>query len=150
MAKGGTIEYGIKFNLDKTNLNALKTSLMEINKLTAEKIMNINPEMNLSEAINQLNQVKGTAGIVENALKNAFNPKIGTLNLNDFNLSLSKANLDLNSIYKQFASVGVIGQQSFRNLTTELLTTNLQLKQSHNLLDEMATTMGNTIKWGIA
>lgn len=146
MAKGGTIEYGIKFNLDKTNLNALKTSLMEINKLTAEKIMNINPEMNLSEAINQLNQVKGTAGIVENALKNAFNPKIGTLNLNDFNLSLSKANLDLNSIYKQFASVGVIGQQSFRNLTTELLTTNLQLKQSHNLLDEMATTMGNTIK----
>lgn len=150
MAKGGTIEYGIKFNLDKTNLNALKTSLMEINKLTAEKIMNINPEINLSEAINQLNQVKGTAGIVENALKNAFNPKIGTLNLNDFNLSLSKANLDLNSIYKQFASVGVIGQQSFRNLTTELLTTNLQLKQSHNLLDEMATTMGNTIKWGIA
>lgn len=146
MAKGGTIEYGIKFNLDKTNLNALKTSLMEINKLTAEKIMNINPEMNLSEAINQLNQVKGTAGVVENALKNAFNPKIGTLNLNDFNLSLSKANLDLNSIYKQFASVGVIGQQSFRNLTTELLTTNLQLKQSHNLLDEMATTMGNTIK----
>ena len=146
MAKGGTIEYGIKFNLDKTNLNALKTSLMEINKLTAEKIMNINPEMNLSEAINQLNQVKGTAGIVENALKNAFNPKIGTLNLNDFNLSLSKANLDLNSIYKQFASVGVIGQQSFRNLTTELLTTNLQLKKSHNLLDEMATTMGNTIK----
>ena len=150
MAKGGTIEYGIKFNLDKTNLNALKTSLMEINKLTAEKIMNINPEMNLSEAIGQLNQVKGTAEIVENALKNAFNPKIGTLNLNDFNLSLSKANLDLNSIYKQFASVGVIGQQSFRNLTTELLTTNLQLKQSHNLLDEMATTMGNTIKWGIA
>ena len=146
MAKGGTIEYGIKFNLDKTNLNALKTSLMEINKLTAEKIMNINPEMNLSEAINQLNQVKGTAGVVENALKNAFNPKIGTLNLNDFNLSLSKANLDLNSIYKQFVSVGVIGQQSFRNLTTELLTTNLQLKQSHNLLDEMATTMGNTIK----
>ena len=146
MAKGGTIEYGIKFNLDKTNLNALKTSLMEINKLTAEKIMNINPEMNLSEAIGQLNQVKGTAEIVENALKNAFNPKIGTLNLNDFNLSLSKANLDLNSIYKQFASVGVIGQQSFRNLTTELLTTNLQLKQSHNLLDEMATTMGNTIK----
>lgn len=146
MAKGGTIEYGIKFNLDKTNLNALKTSLMEINKLTAEKIMNINPEMNLSEAIGQLNQVKGTAEIVENALKNAFNPKIGTLNLNDFNLSLSKANLDLNSIYKQFASVGVTGQQSFRNLTTELLTTNLQLKQSHNLLDEMATTMGNTIK----
>lgn len=146
MTKGGTIEYGIKFNLDKTNLNALKTSLMEINKLTAEKIMNINPEMNLSEAIGQLNQVKGTAEIVENALKNAFNPKIGTLNLNDFNLSLSKANLDLNSIYKQFASVGVTGQQSFRNLTTELLTTNLQLKQSHNLLDEMATTMGNTIK----
>lgn len=146
MAKGGTIEYGIKFNLDKTNLNTLKTSLMEINKLTTEKIMSINPQMNFSEAQNQLTQVKDTAVIVENALKNAFNPKIGTLNLNDFNLSLSKANLDLNSIYKQFASVGVIGQQSFRNLTTELLTTNLQLKQSHNLLDEMATTMGNTIK----
>lgn len=146
MAKGGTIEYGIKFNLDKTNLNTLKTSLMEINKLTTEKIMSINPQMNFSEAQNQLAQVKDTAAIVENALKNAFNPKIGTLNLNDFNLSLSKANLDLNSIYKQFSSVGVIGQQSFRNLTTELLTTNLQLKQSHNLLDEMATTMGNTIK----
>ena len=78
MAKGGTIEYGIKFNLDKTNLNTLKTSLMEINKLTTEKIMSINPQMNFSEAQSQLAQVKDTAAIVENALKNAFNPKIGT------------------------------------------------------------------------
>lgn len=35
-------------------------------------------------------------------------------------------------------------------MTTQILTTNMQLKQTHNFLNEMATTMANTIKWGVA
>jgi len=35
-------------------------------------------------------------------------------------------------------------------MATEILTTNLQLKQTHSLIDSMGKTMVNTVKWGIA
>ena len=150
MATGRRINFGIGFNVDKTQLNDLKASLMEINNLTPKDIVQSNSNLNLGTARMQLNEIKETANIVQDALNKAFNQKLDTLNLTEFNNILSQSNLNLENVYKQFSSVGVTGQRAFRNLTTELLTTNLQLKQSHSLLDEMAITMGNTIKWGIA
>lgn len=35
-------------------------------------------------------------------------------------------------------------------MTTQILTTNMQLKQTHSFLENMATTLSNTIKWNIA
>jgi hypothetical protein len=35
-------------------------------------------------------------------------------------------------------------------MATSVLTTNLQLKETRSLIDEMGTTMMNTVKWGIA
>jgi len=43
-----------------------------------------------------------------------------------------------------------VGQAAFRNLSTQILSTNIQLKESHNLLNKMAETLGNTIKWNVA
>ena len=38
----------------------------------------------------------------------------------------------------------------FNKLQSDLLSTNLQLKQSNKLLDDMATTFANTIRFGIS
>ena len=46
--------------------------------------------------------------------------------------------------------MGIVGQSALRNLNTSLTTTTTQLKQSNKLLDDMATSFKNTVKWGIS
>ena len=82
------------------------------------------------------------------ALNKAFNKDLGTMNVVKFNKELQK--LDLNRIHSDFSKAGAAGQNAFRSMTTEILTTNMQLKQSHTLINKMAETMANTVKWGIA
>ena len=57
--------------------------------------------------------------------------------------------LDINKIAADLSRAGTSGQSAFRNLVTQTLTTNLQLKETHKLLDSIATSMKNTIQWGV-
>ena len=123
--------------------------MQEIKQLTAQDLIKINGS-NLTQAGQQLEGIKTTVKTLEVALEQAFNPKLGTLNITKFNQTLASSNLTVQDIYKNFSLAGTAGQNAFRNVATELLTTNMQLKQSHKLLTEMATTMANTVKWGIA
>ena len=149
MAKG-RIKLGVDLELNKSNINTIRTELNKISKMTGTDLMKINPELNLGDAVAQLTKVKDTAHGVEKALDKAFNSSIGTIDLTRFNSELQKSGLTVQKIQKDFLSVGATGTNAFRNLSTQLLTTNMKLKESHSLLDSMAETMGNTIKWGIA
>ena len=145
---GGQIKYGIGFDVDTSGLNKLKQSLSEIKRLTATEIQNMNIGMDWDKANESLDDIRKNAVKVEIALEKAFNKDLGTVNVTKFNQELKK--LDLNKIYTSFSAAGAAGQNAFRNITTQVLTTNKQLKQSHNLLNKMAETMSNTIKWGVA
>lgn len=147
MANGGSIRYSVGFDVDKSGLSQLKASLQEIQKLTAQDLMKIN-NSSLETANKDLIKLRSSIGEIDKALDKAFNSDLGTLNVTKFNSELKKMNL--NQIYSDFSKAGAAGQTAFRNTTTQILTTNMQLKKTHNLLDEMATTMSNTIKWGIA
>lgn len=147
MANGGSIRYSVGFDVDKSGLSQLKASLQEIQKLTAQDLMKIN-NSSLETANKDLIKLRSSIGEIDKALDKAFNSDLGTLNVTKFNSELKKMNL--NQIYSDFSKAGAAGQAAFRNTTTQILTTNMQLKKTHNLLDEMATTMSNTIKWGIA
>ena len=148
MANGGSIKYSIGFNVDKTGLNQLKSSLQEIKQMTANDIMRIGGHTDIQRANQELAELKSSIAAIDNALDQAFNSDLGTLNITKFNQQLQK--LDLNKIYQGFSRAGAAGQAAFRNTTTQILTTNMQLKQTHKLIDTMATTMANTIKWGVA
>lgn len=147
MANGGNIKYSVSFDVNKAGLNEIKTSLQEIQRLTAKDLIKVDSS-NLNSVDAELKNVKKSASQLEEAFDKAFNTDLGTLNVAKFNQELKK--LDLNKIYKDFSSIGTVGQDAFRNMTTQILTTNMQLKQTHNFLNEMATTMANTIKWGVA
>ncbi len=139
------ITYKIGYQVDKTTLNEIKESLQSLQKLTASDLMNLNKSMDLPQAESQLQKIKKSVAEVDNILSKSFNTNLGALNISKFNTELK--NLDLNRIYKDFSSAGSAGKTAFKNITTQILTTNMQLKQTNNLLDNMATTMGNTIKW---
>ena len=142
------IKYGVKFDVDTSSLNQLKSSLQQIKKLDIKDVMKIN-NSDMSTARDTLRSVQEDAEKVEKALSRAFNTKLNTLNIATFNKELSSANLSIDKVQQSFSRIGVTGQAAFNNLATDILNTNVQLRQSSKLLDDMAVSMGNTIKWGI-
>ena len=142
------IKYGVKFDVDTKSLNQLKSSLQQIKKVSLDDIMKFN-NTSLSSAEKILKSIQEDANKVESALNKAFNTKLNTLNLQTFNRELAAAQTSIDKVYQSFSQGGVVGQTLFNNFSREILHTNAQLQQSSKLLDDMAVSMGNTIKWGI-
>lgn len=142
------IKFRVGFETETTSLQKLKTSLSEIQKMTASEYMSLHKGMDLATAQSELLEVKKSVNQVQLALKNSFNADLGTTNVTKFNEQLKSMNIS--KIAADFQNAGAAGQVAFRNVTSQVLTTNLQLKETHKFLDSIATTMGNTIKWGVA
>lgn len=143
---GGQIQWGMSFKIDKAGLNDLKTELLSIQKLTTADYSK-GKHSQVSQLAQELKQIKQSAAEVQTALDKSFNTNLGTLNVVKFNQELKK--LDINKIAADLSRAGTSGQSAFRNLVTQTLTTNLQLKETHKLLDSIATSMKNTIQWGV-
>lgn len=136
---GGQINFKVGYTVDRTGLQAVKASIQEI--------MNMKPT-GATEFDNQLKIAQQDAQALSNILNQSFNKDLGTINVQKFNNALKASGTDLNKIQ---ASMTAVGQgNAFRSMAAQVLTTNMQLKQTHTLLDSMATTMANTVKWGIA
>ena len=148
--KYGEVNYKIGFDIDTQSLNNLKKELQAIQNMTTTQYQKSNPNAasDATAAMHELVAIKKEAETVEAALKKAFNVNLGTINLTKFNQELK--GLNLGNLYRDFSKLGVQGQQAFRGITTELLTTNTQMRQTHQLLDSMATSFKNTVKWGIS
>ena len=143
------IKYQVKFDVQQNGLSQLKTSLQELQKMKISDIMKIN-NTDTASATSALIKIKEQAKNVEDALKQAFNTKLNTVNVQAFNQSLKKSGTSMEQIYRTFSTAGAAGDATFRRLSSSVLNTNIQLKETHSLLDRMATTLTNTIKWNLA
>lgn len=145
MAQNSQVNVGIKFRSDtkdvENSLNKLKKSLQDLQKIKPANFLGTEEE---------LKKIQGEISQVEKALNKAFNPTLNTTNLNTFYNELSKSGIQINKLSKDMAQLGPQGSSAFNRMATEVLTTNLQLKQTHSLIDSMGKTMINTVKWGIA
>lgn len=141
------IQYDINFNVDMSSLELLKESLSNIQHVPKSYFIKLN---GAQAAASELEKVKSTATLVETAIESAFNPKLNTFSFSQFNKSLQSANLSIQTIGKQFKSVGPQGVTAFRNLTEQLLTTNIQLKKTKGFISEIGTTIFNAAKWSVA
>lgn len=141
------IKYKVGFDVNHSDLNKLKSSLQQLQKLSISDIMKIN-DSDISSARQTLNSIQSDANKVESALQKAFNPKLNTVNIEKFKAELKGLNID--SIYTSFSRAGAAGEAAFRNLSTSLLSTNVALRETHTLLDNVATTLSNTVKWNLA
>lgn len=149
MAKGngGQINFGVGFNVDKSELNDLKKA---IDQIYATKPSSIIDAKSITDARARLTEIQNTADKVEEALTKAFNPKLNTVNITKFNTELANSGLTLEQIYKDFSQVGDVGQRAFTKLSAEILTTNTTLKNTQTILDKMGETLINTVKWNIS
>ena len=156
MANGGNINYNVRFNADTSGLNRPVQELQKIQEsLKAVKTINIQlatagktPE-EIQRIISELTEAQNAAKLVETALKKSFNTKLNTFNITNFNNELKKSGTNITEIGQKLMKSGAVGAAAFRNIENQIGKVNLQVKQSNKLFDEMATTMMNSIKWGI-
>ena len=147
------IRYGVKFDTDTSGLARMKSALQQISTLNKSlsnsdvaKAMGVSAK----EATSSFLKVKEQIMNVEKALKSAFNTKLDTVNIETFNRVLKESGSSMDQVYAAFKNAGPAGIATFNSISSSVLNTNIQLRQSHTLLDKMATTLGNTIKWNAA
>ena len=134
------IDVQMNFTANKTGLNDVLTMLKQIQSEASKA--------SLSGNLNQdLKQASETAKQLENILNSSFNSKIGQLDLSKLNNSIKDTYGSVDQLRKRLESVGQGGV--FNKLASDVLNTNMQLKESNKVLDEMASTMANTVKWGV-
>ena len=138
---GGNIKFGIDFEANQASLNKLKKSLQDLQKIKLGDFKGSKEE---------LQRIQKEALQVEKALNRAFNPTLKTTNVSAFKTELEKSGITIKQLSTDMASLGPAGVKAFGLMSTEILTTNLQLKETNNLVDAMGRTMINTVKWGIA
>lgn len=141
------ITYKLGFQVDNKGITEVRNSLKTLQNLNLNDIAGPN-QLNLKDAEQHFSAIIAYSNKLEHLLDRSFNKTLGTLNVSKFNEELK--NIDINDLYKEFSYAGVAGQNAFRNITAQALTTNTQMKQTHKILDDMAVTMKNTIKWSIS
>lgn len=149
---GGTIKFDTKFTSDISGLQQAKSALEDIQKKSflELKIVDYSSAKGVEEAAKKLDAAKESASQLSSMLDAAFNKDLGKLNISAFEQQLKQSGTSLQQIYANLSAIGPVGQDAFHKVATEVLTTNTQLQKSKTFLDEMAETMSNTVKWGIA
>lgn len=138
MANNVNIKLG--FAVDSTMLSQLKKQLQEIVALSKE------PGNALNKEIQEAGQA---AEKTISALGSSLNSVTNTLNTSKFNKELAKSGESLTSLYNKFSNVGASGANAYNIIASSALKANVQIKKSNKLLDNMAVSMANTVKWGI-
>lgn len=134
------IDFQIGFSVDKAGLNKMQSLFEQISYKAQEPGQELNTG---------LQNAAKTASILETILSKTFNTELGTLNVAKFNQELKKSNLTTQEIKTSLAGAGATGTTAYNLMTNAILGTNLQLKTTNKLLDEMAVSLSNTIKWNI-
>ena len=133
----------VGYTIDKTGLNEIKRQLTDIKTQAAQAKLSGNLTDGLKEASKAASQL-------ENILNSAWNSKIGQLDLSKVNTSIKNTYGSAQELQQALIKGGSSGATAYNSFATQVLNTNLQLKQTNKTLDNMAITLKNTIRYGIS
>jgi TP901 family phage tail tape measure protein len=137
MATNKTIKIGVEFDLKKDTLEQLKR---ELNTIQDKSLF--------SNATTELKQAGAAAEKLIDILNQSYDTKLNQLDMTKFTRGLSEAGLTANSLKSTLEATG--NSQAFNLLASSVMSANIQLKQTSTLMDKMAITMANTIRFGIS
>lgn len=135
------IEYQIGFKTDKSGLTELQGLLDQI--AVSAKVPGAEVDTSLQSAAR-------TASKISSILDKTFNQNLGTLNVTKFNQELSKSNITAQQLKTSLTNAGESGIKAYAILGSSILSTNMKIKESSQMLDKMATTFANTVRYGIS
>lgn len=134
------LNYQVNLSVNKNDLNELLTALKQIQQDQMKAL-------NLGTLTSDLDKAGDSAYKLEQILNKSWNSKIGQLDLSKLNTEIKNTYGSVSKLKENLESAGM--GQYFNQLQSNVLNTNLQLKNTNKLLDAMATSMANTVKWGI-
>lgn len=137
-------QYTIQINADATRAKKEIADLLK--SLKAVGTMNLD-KLGLDTQIREASVAADELAI---HLKNATNVNTGKLNLVEFNKSIQASGRSMNELITTLAQGGNVGQQAFRQLTAAIANTQVPIKQTNTLLNNMMTTLKNTVKWELS
>lgn len=108
----------------------------------------------------KINKNSSMAGQIQNAVKSAAelnvylqkatNIKTGSLDFSKLNESLKRSNKSLEQYAEDLIKLGPEGQKAFQSLAESIVNSEIPLKRSNALLNEMWTTLKNSARWQIS
>ena len=137
------IRFDVGFNFNKSDLNTLTTALKNIQK----EIDKASITGNLTDG---LKQAGAAASKLEEILNQAWNSKLGQLDLSKVNNNIKATYGSVSNLKSMLEGSGAAGAAAYNKFASSVLNTNIQLKQSNKLVQQMATTLGNTFRYGIS
>lgn len=141
---GNRQQFTLQFNADTTQAKKAVSDLMNsLKDVTKHNSLSLNINADL---------IKGAeaAQELETHLRSAVNVNTGQLNLVAFNKSLQQSGQSLSTLVTNLANAGSVGQQAFINLATAISQTQVPLRQTNALINNMMTTLKNTVKWELS
>lgn len=120
-------------------LNKLKTEAQAVTTSLGGSSM----EKDFQKAISAAEQL-------QKIVAQSTNVKLGKIDFTEVTNQINKTYGSMEKLQQQLHRGGAHGDRIFNSFNNSLLRTNLQLKESNRLIDEMATSFGNTVKWGIS
>lgn len=141
---GGDIRFNVDLQVKKNaGISQLIKSLQDVQN-QVNKLSNSTPIK-----AEQFKQAAGAAKELEGILNQAWNSKLGQFNLDKLNQSIKNSFNSVQGLNDALSKGGSVGQTAFNSVARSVLNTNVELKQTKTLLDDMAQSMANTVKWGI-
>ena len=140
----------INTELNKAGFNELRKEIQSLKSITGQDLINLGQANSLKEAEEKIKAIRNSVSQMETALNKAFNPKLGTVNLQRFEKEILSMGLNVKTIATDFSKLGAQGQTAFRNIAASALTASTNIRESHEWLSKMGETMMNTVKWGIS
>lgn len=156
MAKNqGRIQFGIDFNVNTASLNKVRETLKSLKAMTGEEIKKSGGNiLDLDKGAvhswkNNLKSMRDEVSALEKAFEAAYNPKLGTYELNKFNESLKTSGTTAAQAFATVANYGANGKAALLDMTTGMLSFERVGKQTNETFKKLGDTMMNTIRWSV-
>ena len=137
------IVFDIGFNVNKNNLTQLTNALKNIQSIAKNSSIGNGITDGFKEAAVE-------ASKLESILKSAWNSDLQSLNLSKVNEGIRGTYGSVDQLRTRLSKAGAEGQAAFSAFSKTVLQTQTPLRTANQLLNNMAATLKNTIKWNLS
>lgn len=140
------LNVNLSFSADTSKAKAQLQDLQnQLNNLVLNTKINQNSSM-----AGQIQSAVKSAAELNTYLQKATNIKTGSLDFSKLNESLKRSNRSLEQYAEDLIKLGPEGQRAFQSLAESIVNSEIPLKRSNVLLNEMWITLKNSARWQIS
>ena len=140
------INFQVGYTVDKAGLNEIQNALRQVQ-------LEANKASKSGTLTTELKEASKAAQQLQTILNDAWNGKLNQLDLSKLNNSIKATYGSVEQLRASFTLAGNAGSAgattaatAYNKFASSVLNTNLQLKQSNKLLDDMARSFKNTVQ----